>query len=97
MGSVVDYFKPITGKTFCEMLQGYKLHQWSSNGLIWQIPNYYTGHLGGSAYNYPTDGRSHLSFWGGHGNKGGCCHSSYSDGGAWKRAFKISYGLGISY
>ena len=73
MGSVVDYFKPITGKTFCEMLQSFKLHQWSSDGINWIIPanGQHTHLLGGSDKSYPTDGRVYLSFWGGNANNGG--------------------------
>jgi len=93
MGSVVDYFKPVEGKTYCEMLQSYKLHQWSSDGKNWVIPLYYSNHIGGSANGYPTDGRTYLSFWGGYGNKGGCCHNSFSDTVAWKRPFNIFYGI----
>ena len=95
MGSVVDYFKPIEGKTYCEMLQSHKLHQWSSDGKNWVIPLYYSTHIGGSDNYWPADGRSHLSFWGGGGNLGGCCHSSFSDTSGWGRAFNIYYGIGI--
>ena len=94
MGSVVDYFKPVEGKTYCEMLQSHNLHQWSANGKDWTIPLYYSTHLGGSARHYPTDGRTHLSFWGGHGNRGGCCHNSNSDVNVWDKAFNIFYGIG---
>merc|ERR1712062_189885 len=41
MGAAIDYFRPIQGKTYCEMLGSYKLHQWSSDGSNWVIPNYY--------------------------------------------------------
>ena len=94
MGSVVDYFKPVEGKTYCEMLQSNNFHEWSSNGKDWVIPLFHSDFLGGSAGKYPSDGREFLSFWGGHGNRGGCCHNSYSYGAAWDRAFSIFYGIG---
>ena len=94
MGAVIDYYKPIPGKTFCEMLQSDKLHQWSSDGKNWAIPSYFTHGLGGSARLYPADGRSYLSFWGGNNYKGGCCHNSFGDKEGWKRPFNIFYGIG---
>ena len=94
MGSVVDYFKPVEGKTYCEMLQSHKLHQWSSDGKNWIIPLYYHHLFGGSDHGYPTDGRGYLSFWSGNGANGGCCHHSYTDAHGWKRAFNIFYGIG---
>ena len=94
MGSVVDYFKPVEGKTYCEMLQSHKLHQWSSDGKSWVIPLYHPSGLGGSATLYPGDGRRYLPFWGGNGNHGGCCHNSYNDVSAWDRPFNIFYGIG---
>ena len=98
MGSVVDYFKPVEGKSYCEMLQSHKLHQWSSDGKSWVVPLYHSGNVGGSNSGYPTDGRTYLSFWGrasgDTGNHGGCCHYSYTDGAAWNRAFNIFYGIG---
>ena len=98
MGSVVDYFKPVEGKTYCEMLQSNKLHQWSSNGKQWVIPLYYPVHFGGSAINYPADGRDFLSFWGfgagANNNQGGCCHNSYSDVAQWLKPFNMYYGIG---
>lgn len=97
MGTVIDYFKPVPGITYCEMLQSYTLHQWSSDGKNWVTPIPYIGHLGGSATNYPTDGRSYLSFWGGGGAQGGCCHYTYNDGTAWKRAFRIYYATGTNF
>ena len=94
MGKVVDYFKPAEGKTYCEMLQSNKLHQWSSDGKNWVIPMYHNSNLGGSSVRYPDDGRNYLSFWGGNGNNGGCCHYSFNDISDWKRSFSIFYGIG---
>ena len=95
MGSVIDYFKPIAGKTYCEMLLSFKLHEWSSDGSNWVTPKYYYAHLGGSATEYPSDGRRYLPFWGGGGKRGGCCHYAYGDSGLWERAFKLFYAKGI--
>ena len=101
MGDVVDYYKPIDGKNFCEMLQSNKLHQWSSDGLNWVTPTYYTEfhdyHLGGSGVNYPTDGRKYLSFWGSNTKLGGCCITEYNKygGRTWNLAFRLYYALGI--
>ena len=94
MGSIVDYYKPVTGKTYCEMLESSRYHQWSSDGQNWVIPNYYDTHLGGSTKGYPTDGREYLSFWGGYGNRGGCCHYIYHDKEDWNKEFKLFYATG---
>lgn len=101
MGSVVDYYKPIPCKSFCEMLQANNLHLWSADGKNWVEPNYYAHkfykyHLGGSQDFYPSDGRQLLSFWGSRHFTGGCCVDSYTDGsGAWKRKFDLYYALGM--
>ena len=94
MGAVTDYFRPVQGKTYCEMLDSFKLHQWSVDGLNWITPNYYTRHKGGSARNYPNDGRQFLSFWGDRqgGFRGGCCATSYTRASNWGKAFKLFYG-----
>jgi len=104
MGSVVDYYKPITGSTFCQMLTGYKRHQWSPDGENWEIPTYHSSpnFLGGSAYGWPKDGRKILTIWGHRGypghrynmafrNRGGCCHNSYSSIFDWRRSFDLYY------
>ena len=98
MGSVVDYYKPIPCKSFCEMLQANNLHLWSADGKNWVEPKYYGrdygGHFGGSLDWYPSDGRKHLSFWGGYW-RGGCCVYSYSKTGArWYKKFALYYALG---
>ena len=97
IGSVVDYFKPIKGRNYCEMLQSHSLHQWSPDGVDWVIPSYYNNHLGGSASWYPSDGRQFLSFWGDPEDplyNGGCCHESYNSTGNWNKAFKLYYAQG---
>jgi len=105
MGSVVDYYKPITGlpvnealpSTFCQMLTSSYKHQWSPDGENWEIPTYmYSGNLGGSGYGFPRDGRKFLSFWGAKYSwpKGGCCYNRYSSRYSWKQSFDLYYDLG---
>ena len=88
MGKVRDYFKPIPGKSLCDMLTSQNNHMWSANGGVpskdggggqWLRPTYnqdpnLKNLLGGSNATYPKDidGRQFLSFWGG--DDGGCCH-----------------------
>ena len=98
MGNVVDYYRPIAGKSFCEMLLSNKLHQWSSDGLNWVTPAYISlDHLGGSAIDWPSDGRKYLSFWGSNIEKGGCCITEYNkyDGRSWMLAFSLYYVSGL--
>lgn len=99
MGSAIDYFRPIQGKTYCEMLQNYNLHQWSRDTSNWITPTFYSGHgklnrRGGSSHRFPQtwqDTRTYVSFWGStegssSRTKGGCCHShvGYDDNGNMK-------------
>ena len=96
MGSVVDYYRPNQGVSFCEMFTSEAVnHQFSRDGSQWVTPSDYGGHFGGSNANDvpadPDDGRTYLTFWGSSGSPGGCCHSSYSDGAAWGQAFEIVY------
>ena len=98
MGNVVDYYRPIAGKSFCEMLLSNKLHQWSSDGLNWVTPAYTSvDHLGGSEIDWPSDGRKYLSFWGSNIQKGGCCITEYNkyDERSWLLAFSLYYVSGI--
>ena len=96
MGSVVDYYRPNEGVTFCEMFTSEAVnHQFSRDGSQWVTPSDYGGHFGGSNANDvpddPDDSRTYLTFWGSSGPAGGCCHSSYSDGAAWGQAFEVIY------
>jgi hypothetical protein len=85
MGDVIDYFRPVTGATFCDMLTSSNQHQWSNDLTTWHTPDYFPAHVGGSATNWPLDNvagddRRYLSFWGdGRAGIGGCCHNSYTD------------------
>ena len=92
MGDVTDFYKPTGGAPLCQMLSESpgRHHQWSNthNGN-YVTPSYYGGHLGGCANGWPSDGRNYISFWGGGGSNSGCCHYTFSDGGAWSRAFTI--------
>lgn len=40
MGSVRDYFKPVDGATYCQMLRSHNKHLWSPDGLTWAVPKY---------------------------------------------------------
>lgn len=103
MGAVRDFYKPVQGATWCQMLQSNTLHQWSRNGLDWFIPSYFGGVNGGSAVNWPrdtveNDARKHLSMWGDcdacHWGKGGCCSTSTSVYDiSWGMPFTFAYGL----
>lgn len=84
MGTAVDYFRPVEGATYCEMLTSYSKHQYSKDGVDWITPAYSRQTIvhGGSSFNFPTtkfkgDERYHLSFWGtDSGLVGGCCSTS---------------------
>ena len=80
-----DFFRPVEGSNFCEMLTSYNKHQWSADGETWVdvVFHSYSGHCGGSALWWPRDNgragdeRERLSFWGHDGSlTGGCCSSS---------------------
>ena len=98
MGAVRDFFKPVAGVTYCEMLQARNKHQWSSDGLTWVTPDFLSFGQGGSATNWPRDNgragdeRKHLSFWGDDGNLvGGCCSTStatHTTGSLWGKSCK---------
>ena len=98
MGSVTDYFKPITttATTFSQMISGYNKHQWSSaEAGPYIVPSYFIGHLGGSTIGWPSSHgagtRSYLSFWGTGGlSTGGCCSISTTDTtDIWQRPFTL--------
>ena len=95
MGTNVDYYKPKPGYTLCSALK-------STNGFLWSAtehgtyvaPSTYSAHSGGSATDWPSDGRRYLPFWsvsGGTISAGtnGCCHYTKSDVADWGRRFKI--------
>jgi len=92
MGEYVDYFKPSEGSDLLAMLTSNDKHLWSSSfDGIFVAPDYYTAYLGGSAANWPEDGRQFLPFWG-YGSStqnGGCCESSASGSPSWGQAFTI--------
>ena len=102
MGEVVDYFKPIEGKTICEMLNSKIYHLWSNDGKNWIQPKYYSHDiLGGSDYPWELDDRSYLTFWGTthyqeYRFPGGCCALDYSNSGVngvWGLPFDFYYTL----
>ena len=95
MGIYTDYFKPVNGATLSEMLTTHTKHLWTSDLTTpFVAPNYWgvnNGNLGGSANNYPSDGRIYLPFWGTSytGLGGGCCEVTAQENAAWGRAFKM--------
>ena len=99
MGLVMDYMRPNTGVSYCDMLSsGSVNYEVSYDGVNWFTPSDYSGHYGGSNNNDLPDGgngeddeRVYLSFRGSDSSVGGCCHSSYSDGAAWGQAFEMVY------
>jgi hypothetical protein len=92
MGMVVDFFQPSAGNDMCAMLQTSQKHLWSATVTGGFVPPVYhptVTLLGGSLGGWPTDGRAHLSFWGGNGATSGCCHTTYGGTAAWNRAFVL--------
>jgi hypothetical protein len=94
MGNVTDYYKPIPGKNLCDMLMSNRYHLWSQTGEPFTFiqPMYHESDttLGGSTNNWPSqfipgDKRNYLSFWGGNGANGACCHTSLTSNAAWNR------------
>lgn len=96
MGSSLDYFRPPTGKSYCEMLTTSDQHKWSKDGETWVTPTYDTSGLGGSAADGVDtgDARTKVSFWGSSvaANTGGCCYASPTDSTpGFGKAFTLSY------
>lgn len=98
MGQVKDYFHPTSSITMCQFLLTQQYTWSATEDGTYVAPNMYGGHYGGSQGNWPhsIDGRTYLSFWGGGGANGGCCHytsTNYggaADGAAWHREFTLS-------
>lgn len=97
MGDVKDYFHPGRSMTMCHFLLNQDYSWSSTEDGEYVTPSMYGHHFGGSAHNWPVsiDGRAFISFWGGAGANGGCCHyrsNNYGgvDGAAWQRAFTLS-------
>jgi len=92
---VVDYFRPTSGNSLCDMLASSTKHEFSPDEVTWYTPTYLgRNHLGGSAKawprdNVPGDERAYLSLWGGAGARSGCCHSSLTSGAAWGQTFDL--------
>lgn len=99
MGSVEDYFRPITGATLLEMLTSHEKHEWAPDltGTYVTPSRFSSGSLGGSGFNWPKanvpgDDRAYLPFWGLDGFStatGGCCHATLSDGASWSQTFTM--------
>lgn len=95
MGTVVDYFKPVTWNTIKTMLMSYTKQTWS-NTADWTYitPWYYSTHLWWSSTDWPKnniswDWRRFLTFWGWWWLNSWCCHSSYSDTATWWKKFSM--------
>jgi hypothetical protein len=98
MGTVTDYFIP-NGVSFSTMVTSSPAtnFKWTNNlTKPFVVPDYYSGHLGGSAVNWPAnnvsgDSRYHLSFWGSNIStaNGGCCQNSNTDTSTWGKGFKM--------
>jgi hypothetical protein len=106
MGSVRDFFKPIDGASYCEMLQSNKKHQWSADGVNWVTPDYFALHYGASADFWPRDKgvagdeRKHISFWGDstHNLIGGCCETATTASSVeWGRTFAMSFAIPLQH
>ena len=105
MGEVVDYFKPMPGKTWCEMLTNNTNHMWSPTAEdgTWRPPpqSELSNHLGGSFHYWPQknvegDNRRFLSIWGtsslGSSTLGGCCAGKTTrDYGGWGQSFSMHF------
>lgn len=85
MGTLEDYYRPMMGSSWCEMLQSNDKHEWSKDLRNWLPPTSLniTHLLGGSSEHpgggWQDDARTRLSFWGSDIRTGGCCASSYDD------------------
>ena len=84
IGTVVDYFRPVQGASWCQMLTSSDKHEWSPDGQgNWRKPAY-SDYLGGSLINWPRDNvvgdqRAYLTIWGlqiSTVRNGGCCSTS---------------------
>lgn len=98
MGDFVDYFKPPTGKSYCDMLTASDMHKWSKDGYTWLKPKKYNAGsgLGGSALQgvNTSDARANVSFWGSTQalETGGCCYDSVADKAAgFGKSFTMSH------
>lgn len=96
-GTSTDYFKPVQGASFCDMLTSHNKHQWSADGVEWMTPAYYihTNHFGGSAENWPLnsvpgDPRRTLPFWGARDHKENP-RGGYAHGLGWNAPFTMAY------
>jgi len=103
VGDSVDFYRPPTGTSFCDMLTANNKHKWSKDGDTWITPTYDTlaGSFGGSADKgvedigvNKSDARNKTIFWGSNvaTNTGGCCYSSnLSETPGWGKRLTMSY------
>jgi len=95
-GVFVDYYKPPTGKTYCDMLtmDGGKtpIHKWSPDGENWKIlPRIHPNFIGGSAHGQVGKDRIFPTFWGGVYVAGGFGQESPSDPVGFHKTFTMSW------
>ena len=62
MGDYTDYFKPVDGASWCDMLESNDHHMWSRDGENWVVPPYYSMHRGGSMHG-SAGGPWHRNGW----------------------------------
>jgi hypothetical protein len=98
MGDSVDFYRPPTGTSFCDMLTANNKHKWSKDGETWTTPTYDTLSVsfGGSAEKGvdTSDARNKTSFWGSNlaTDTGGCCYTSnLSETPGFGKPFTMSY------
>uniref|UniRef100_A0A7S3BTG6 Uncharacterized protein n=1 Tax=Haptolina ericina TaxID=156174 RepID=A0A7S3BTG6_9EUKA len=98
IGDFIDYFRPVKGKTFCEMIVSDKYHEWSYDGLQFHSleAHYHDGnsHFGGAVGGTPAklgdSSRTHVPFWGKKSSDaGGCCQLSTTDTVGWGKPFDM--------
>jgi len=105
-GAFSDYFRPVDGATYCDMLTSCDKHEWSSdptNAKSWVVPPYHSpkdGLLGGSdewSILKRLDGRTQVASWGATALPGGCCMVTLDDlAPGYGKPFEMSFKLAAS-
>jgi hypothetical protein len=97
LGDSIDYYRPPTGSTWCDMLPYNNVHKWSKDGETWVTPKYEIGgNLGGANLSgvETGDARTKASSWGSAviSETGGWGYSSSDDKKpGWGKSFTMSY------
>lgn len=78
MGEIIDYFKPSTGNTVCEMVNSNNKHMYSSDKITWHTPTYASPNIYlGSKRDWPLsigETRKWISQIGHKKKPKGCCY-----------------------